>query len=309
MRKTLIWGGQIALLAAVGWFAWRNLRGQWTDFQAVREQVMFSPGWVLLAFLGVFTAYAVLIWAWKTVLQGWHQQLPYATAARVWSLSNLGRYLPGKVWSVAGLAVLAQRSGVSGGAAVGSALAMQALSIGTGVGISAALLAGDFASPGVRPLGLIVAGVIALGSVGVLTAPRLVDLTNRITRGRFSLKVLPLRAALDGIVATAVGWVLYGFVLWLLAKGIVPDHVPALPVAIGTFAAAYIVGFIAIFAPGGVVVREVTLAGLLSPVTGAGAAAVLAVGSRLLLTLTELAAPGLASLLPRYAKGRSVDNA
>jgi hypothetical protein len=53
-------------------------------------------------------------------------------------------------------------------------------------------------------------------------------------------------------------------------------------------------GLLAIFAPGGLVVREGVLFGLLAPLVGAGAALILVPASRLLLTATEVVAAGAA---------------
>src|SRR2546428_7042068 len=71
------------------------------------------------------------------MLAGWGQRLPYTAAARAWTLSNLGRYIPGKVWSVAGLVVLAERAGVRRSAAAVSGFGMLAVVLGTGVGLFA----------------------------------------------------------------------------------------------------------------------------------------------------------------------------
>ena len=47
-----------------------------------------------------------------------------ASAARIWTVSNLGKYLPGKVWAIAGMALMARQAGVSPAAATGSASAL-----------------------------------------------------------------------------------------------------------------------------------------------------------------------------------------
>src|SRR2546422_9349251 len=66
----------------------------------------------------------------------------------------------------------------------------------------------------------------------------------------------------------------------------------ALPLttAIGAFTLGYILGLLALFAPGGVGVRELVLVGLLAPFLGSGGAVAVSVASRVLLTLTEAAA-------------------
>ena len=82
----------------------------------------------------------------------------------------------------------------------------------------------------------------------------------------------------------------------------IPANAPSLPLAIGAFASGYIVGLLALFAPGGVVVREGVLVMVLTSAIGAGPAVALAVGSRLLLTVTEIGA-ALAALAIRSERG------
>jgi hypothetical protein len=75
------------------------------------------------------------------------------------------------------------------------------------------------------------------------------------------------------------------------------------------FAAGYVVGLLALFAPGGVGVRELVFVALLAPSLGAGGAVAVSVGSRLLLTITE-AGSALAALLlgRRHALGQDSNN-
>ena len=43
------------------------------------------------------------------------------TAARIWTVSSLGKYIPGKVWAVAGMALMSKEAGIEPWAATGSA--------------------------------------------------------------------------------------------------------------------------------------------------------------------------------------------
>ena len=83
----------------------------------------------------------------------------------------------------------------------------------------------------------------------------------------------------------AVGWVLQGGAFWLLAQSI------GLPLSalggIPAYSAAYLLGYVAVFAPAGLGVREGFLILFLGPILGAGAAA-LAVVARLWATVLEL---------------------
>jgi uncharacterized membrane protein YbhN (UPF0104 family) len=63
---------------------------------------------------------------------------------------------------------------------------------------------------------------------------------------------------------------------------------PALGDLLGAVGGAYLLGLLAVFAPGGVGVREVVLANALTPSAGATAATAAAVGWRLVELLAEL---------------------
>jgi uncharacterized membrane protein YbhN (UPF0104 family) len=76
----------------------------------------------------------------------------------------------------------------------------------------------------------------------------------------------------------------------MLARGLVPDTPLPLTAAIGAFTLGYILGLLALFAPGGVGVRELVLIGLLAPFLGSGGAVAVSVASRLVLTVLEAAA-------------------
>src|SRR5690242_16647352 len=139
MRKALLWGGQVALIAVVAWYCWSRIGPAWQEFSATSLNLVVRPVWIGAAVVTVLLTYGILIEAWRRVLVGWGQRIAYAPALRIWCLSNLARVIPGRVWSVAGMAMMARTTGVEAWAAIGSAIVIQALNVGTGVAIGAAL--------------------------------------------------------------------------------------------------------------------------------------------------------------------------
>src|SRR5690242_1534809 len=93
---------------AIVLFAARSLARNWSQLRAQPLAWAPSPGWLLLSALTVWLMYALLILAWRVMLVGWGQRLDGWTAARIWTVSSLGKYLPGKVWAVAGMALMSQ---------------------------------------------------------------------------------------------------------------------------------------------------------------------------------------------------------
>jgi len=286
-----MWLLQGALAVAVIAFVWRSAARHWDEFRRLEFPMHVRPGWIVLAGAVVLLTYGLLVAAWRAVILGWGERLGYRPALRIWTISNLGRYLPGKVWSVAGLAVLAQREGVAGWASVGAAIAMQAIAVGSGVAIAAATVPGTLSGAGI-----LMATGIAAATVAALALPRAVAVVARMTR-RPDLRPLPIGAVVLAGAATTISWLGYGVAFWLLARGTLGATAFGLAPAVGVFAAGYITGLLALFAPGGVGVREAVFIALLAPSVGSGGAIVLGIASRVLLTLTEVAAALLGLLL------------
>jgi len=281
-----VWAVQLTVGAVVALLVGRALVRNWSEFRSLHVAIAFQPGWLALSVLAVFATYAIQVESWRRVLAGWAQRLPYARALRIWMLVNLGRYVPGKIWSVAGLMVLAQRAGVDAWAAAASAVVIQALGIGTAVVVVAA------ATPSAEsPWRLAAAAAAAAGTIGLLAWNRPAEALARLMGSAAQFRALPLAAAVRGGGLTLLSWVTYGIAFWLLARGLgLPPTLP-LATATGVFALGYILGLLALFAPGGVGVRELVFIGLLTPALGSGGAVALSVGSRVLLTLTEAAGP------------------
>jgi len=277
---------------AIVLFAARSLARNWEELRSQPLEWSVRPGWLLLSAAVVGLMYAVLIVAWRIMLAAWGQRLGGWEAARIWTVSSLGKYLPGKVWAIAGMAVMSQRAGVAPWAATGSAVVLQVLAIGTGAALAGLSGAGalEAAHPGARvALALIVAG--ALLGVGLLLWPPLLQRLLRFAAPGSAAERVPSAGGIGfGIGANLIAWVGYGTALWLLARGLLPGVRLAWLPAIAVFAASYLAGFLALFAPGGIGVREGLFILMLQQPHGIGAATALARASRLLLTITELGA-------------------
>jgi hypothetical protein len=230
---------------------WQSLRAQPLEWR-------LSPAWIAASILVIFAAYAVLIEAWRRVVLSMGERLPFGTAARIWFLASLGKYIPGKVWAVAGAAVLAQRAGVDPAVAVAGALILQALALASGAVVVAVTAPETFQTvgPDVVPL-IVLLLLLTLAGVGILASQHLLDRINRLLPDYLP----PLRAVRLPMLAFAFtgnlfAWVGYGVALLLLARGVLPDVTLSLPQSIGVFTCSYLIGFIALFAPGGLGPRE-----------------------------------------------------
>jgi len=299
-NRRWLWAAQGLVTLAVVAFVARSIARNWTEFRSLHVALTVTPVWLAASALTVLATYAMQIESWRRILAGWHQHLPFGPAARTWSLANLGRYVPGKVWSVAGLVVLAQRAGVAPGPAAASAFVIQAVSLGSGVAVVAAA-APPHSAP---PLRLAAAGLVAVVTIAALAWRPTAAWLGRLVKATPPLEPLALGAVLTSTLLTILSWWTYGAAFWMLARGLVPGTPLPLTSAVAAFTLGYVLGLLALFAPGGVGVRELVLIGLLAPFLGSGGALAVSLASRVLLTVLE----GAAALLTFPLRQRPLES-
>jgi len=299
-RRWLWWGLQLVVAAVVARMIWVSVAGNWSQFRSLHISITPHAGWIALSLLVILLSFASSVEAWRRILSAWAQHLPFPAAARVWLVANLGRYVPGKVWSVAGLVVLAQRGGVAAWASAASAVAIQAVAIGTAVAVVAA------ATPGATsPVRLAAAALVAVATIAALAWRRAASAVAGLV-GVPQIQPLSLVAVAESSAFGVLSWVAHGTAFWLLARGLgLPGALP-LSTAVGAFTLGYVLGLLALFAPGGVGVREVVLISLLTPTMGAGGAVAWSLASRVELTLVEAGAGLVAALTGRRKEDPSV---
>jgi hypothetical protein len=246
------------------------------------EPVLLAVSCVLL-----FGGYAASAAVWAVMVRDLGgPRLPPWQAVRLFMIANLGRYVPGKVWQIAGLAALARGRGVPAAVATGAAV------LGQGIALVAASAVGLGALVG-GPTELTTWAPWAAGAVAVAVGVGLfppvfrpvASLWFRLARQEEPELPGTGRAAL-WLLLYGLNWILYALSFWVLARSLGVEA-PVVPLA-SAFAAAYVLGYLMIFAPAGVGVREGFLVALLTPWIGAAPAGALAVLARIWTTVVEV---------------------
>jgi glycosyltransferase 2 family protein len=287
------------LIGAAAWFLADAVVSQW---QALREhEWRIEP----LRMVASVSAH-VLVLAWGVVI--WGEVLrrfsdvpaPHRILLRIWFLSNLAKYIPGKIFQFIAVAQLARGAGLPARVLVASLLVHTALALLAAALLSTYTLAAVFL-PGTNPAALAV-GATVLGCLLVHPAPLNLALAalGRVTRrdltrwrGRWSDGLLLL-------VLSLVNWVFYGLAYYLFVSSLTPLPLGTLPVLSGVNALSFVAGYLAIVTPGGLGVREAAMTALLLPLLPRSVGALLAVASRLWTIVAEVIGGLLVLALGRY---------
>ena len=303
LRRSLIVALQAAFLVAVIWFAYGRIADQWAGAPTTRLDIRWS--WIAAATALVLATYVLLIEVWVRHLRAWRVRLRFSQAARLWFVANLGRYIPGKVWGLGTMAVMARQLNVAPVAALGSSVTVMAIGmisgfavvVATGGRVIDAVLARWAIDP---PRGSVAAAaLIALAALAAtpLVLPRLVHAAARLGRRQVAVPDLSAPAVWLVAAGTALSWALYGVAFFWFARGVVGVAGGGVAGYIAVYTASYLLGLLALI-PGGIGVRE---GGLVLGLEALGLATapdalLLAVTSRIWLTILEIV-PGALLLI------------
>ncbi len=284
--RLLEWAIGLLVLAAIA----RYLAREW-DRLASRP---WDVDWVLLALASAFVvvAYSGFVLLWRRLVSRLGGHLSMVDAHRVWYFGNLARYVPGKVLQLAGTVYIARAKGLRPILTMGSMIVAQLFVIAAGVALTlVALPAGSLQVTGGVTIGLVVAGVLMI----LLLTP-LFDIFYRLAlrlarRGEAHVQV-PVGTRLGLLTGYLFAWIAFGLGFGLFVRAVADPAPGSLPTLIGISAAGYLAGWVAVFVPGGLGVREGVYALLLAEVLPGPVAAAAAILSRVWLTAVEVIVAG-----------------
>lgn len=276
----------VGLIAAVG-LATYAVVSQWSDIRHSLDRVgIVAP---LLSLAAALIGLGAGALAWRALLSDVGVRLPLGVAIRVFFVGQLGKYLPGGVWQVVAQMELGRDVG-AGRRQVG-AVGVVVMAVNVVTGLVVAVVSLPFtSSAALHRVGWV---LVVLPFLVALLHPRV--LSGLIGRALTLLRRAPLeqpptgRGVLTAVVWSTVMWAAFGAHLYVLAEPLASSGHRLPLLAAGGYALAWVVGFLVVIAPSGAGVREAMLVVALAPALTAGEATAVALLSRVLMTVADLA--------------------
>lgn len=301
MRSSPI--GRLAILVVVLAFCGYTLAVEWPGVSAALGRMRWYSvaGSVAAAMAGAGS----MMMAWRALLADLGSPLPVVATARIAFVGQLGKYVPGAVWSFAAHVELGYDQHVP--RRRGAASVVMALGVAVAVGLAIAAACLPLASAAAaRHYWWALAAIPVI--VACLCPPVLGRLTDRVL-GVIRLQPLERRPTWRGLAVvvgwTALGWLLLGLQAWVLLASVTGRDADVLLVAVGGYALAYSVALVLVVFPGGIGPREVILIAVLTPVLDRPAALALALLARVTTTISDLAWGGIGLAIGRSARARA----
>jgi uncharacterized membrane protein YbhN (UPF0104 family) len=218
---------------------------------------VFIGSLMFAGFLFVFRALA-----WRRILIGFGHRLPVAAATRIWSTSELARYLPGMIWQVVGRVYLVRPYGVSGSVCSASQVLELALFLLSNIILAVGCLVwlGHKTFHGIT-LHWLFAAAALIPVLFVLVHPRVFyGLSNRVMRRLNKPPItrqLRFRELCGLLLWSLIGLIWQSLAIWLVVSQPLGLQFTKWWVVAGAYSLAWCAGFLAFWAPGGLGVREV----------------------------------------------------
>lgn len=237
--------------------------------------------------------------SWRLLLDNAAVHLPWKVSARIFFLGQMGKYLPGSVWSYLASAELAKEAGLSRQTALSSLLLAVIIGLGSGILVALAVLpeATDW-----LPLDWWVAPIAILPlTLFVWPAGKIALL--KLAKIDFAIQT---KSLLGSASFALLAWAFAGAQVWLVALALgLPLGSDFVIAATGMYALAWVTGFLFFIAPAGLGAREGVLTALLATSIALPDAIIVALLSRVIVTLADFVLGGSALLINPRPDGQS----
>ena len=279
----------------------------WDNWIQVRDaSFSLRPFLLILSTLLFAFSYFIQIWAWYFITLKLDIALSFKKTLEGWLYSQLGKYVPGKVWILLGRFAFYQSQGKSK-KAISIALYFETITIIMAAGFISFIALIYFKEGKLFLSGTTFGWVIFLLIVALIVLhPQVLQKIFNWILVQFKKEPISLSLSYSDILwvlmICVLSWIVGGIGFYLFVQSVFsvsPSHILFLT---GALAFSSTLGLIALFAPSGLGVREGVLVYLLSYLMPGSVAVVISVLTRIWITLIEIGLIGVIYLLERFKK-------
>jgi len=278
---------QVIVIGIVLFFLARILYRDWDKISTYDWDVNYYL--LVFSFILMVVSSIVIGLGWNLILRLLGAVVGYRRALKIYLLTELGRYIPGKIWTMVGKVYLLEKEGIAGVKAATSVVVRLAIHVVSGLLIFLVSLLFWTPAESVRRVYFL----FFLLPVGLLFLhPSVFGRTLNFALKRLKRNDIKFNLKYEHIILLVFfwcgWWVLIGISIYFLIISIYPLSFTLLPAIIGICAITWLVGFLSFMIPAGLGVIEgmvVLLLGLYLPVH---MAALIALLIRVLMTANSV---------------------
>ncbi len=292
---------EFLIIGVVSFFVIKILVDSWSSIAPNLTTPNLSDIFVAWLFaLGYFFLRAL---AWKVIINDLGYKLEIKSASRIWLISEFSRFIPGNIWSFLARIYMSEDKKIPKKITLTSLILEVVMLVGSALifGLLFFLLTpyqSHFVSPWLF--------LLSVPIIGLLLSPNLLKnsinfLLRKAKKTPIDFKISPVKLLLSTFIFS-LAWLAYALGSYFVASAFV--NLSTLPFiwVLSTFIMAWLVGYISFITPMGLGVREGILILALKPIMSSGLASLIAVMTRIWLTLSEISVLLLIFLFNEFRK-------
>lgn len=255
------------------------------DFQALTSaRWRIDPPRLLAGLLLQAATVGIAAWIWADIARELGAGRDLRRDLRSYALSVLARRLPGAIWHVVG------RTAYYADVGLGRRLALWGSGVEAGLLLWSGGVVGLAFWPELAPYGAVLAmAALVIGPPILWRMLRLMPEASVRDQGQPPDPGPRLSRLYLWLAVDVAAWMIGCVGLYLLFSGLYPIGLDVFPRLVAAIVFSVVLAGLVSLVPGGLGLREVGMAALLQPAVSPGIAAVLAIASRLLVTVVDVA--------------------
>ncbi len=276
---------QVLIIGVIFYFLAKNIYVNWNEI--VKYDWDINYYFLACSFLLLMVGSVLMAFGWNLILRVLGGRLTYKKALKIFFITDLAKYVPGKVWTMVGKVYLCKKAGIPVATTSASVFIQPMMQVVAGILMFLVSLpfwteSNDFVNKLYFFLPLIPIGLIMLH-------PAIMGRLLNFVLVKFKQEPVELHIKYRHILLILLSWcglwVLTGITYYLLIIAVHPFPISRLPVTIGIFAIAGISQFLT---PSGIGVLEGVLTVLLGLYLPVPVAILIALLARAWKTVAEL---------------------
>jgi len=285
---------KVLIVLVIFYFLGKNLYQNW--WQIDFKQLHFNVPLLIVSILFLFIYFLLFVFGWKLILKRLGVSLSFLKALKIIFYSQLGKYLPGKIWVFVGRIYFCQQLGIPTSKTFLSIVLELAVAIISGTLIFLVALS---IFPGtqihINPFFLMIVVVILFIIIHPKVLTRIINIFLHLVK-KGSIKIDLNFSQICGIIMYyCIVWLSFGIAFYFLINSTTFIALSKIPLLAGSFSISATIGAMALFVPGGLGVREGVLALLLNNFFPISLAILLSILSRIWISFGEFILIGIST--------------
>ena len=275
------------VVVIIFFFLLKSLISNWQEIHWA--ELNFNFLYLVLFFLFFCLSFIFGVWGWNLILAGMGYKISFKKSLKIIAASQLTKYVPGRIWIALGRAYLAEKEQIPKSKSVSSVILETQLLFLAALFSYFVTYAFGFSQ---NILGLKIHPLILAGLAILLLYPawseKMVAVIAKILKREYYPAHIGYKNFLVIFLVYLLNWVIQGLAFFFLLNSIYALNFSYLPYIVSSYILAWMIGFIVIFTPGGLGIREGALTYLLKFVMPLPVAIALSFFSRILITVSEI---------------------